>query len=105
MRYRNWADQVRLTAQGFLNNPGSLMRWVKNPVGIMVCVYFDFPKSYNASKRAKLKGQLHRITPDGDNILKGLLDCLLKQDQGVAIQFIEKRWDDGKGARTEVILI
>lgn len=86
MRYRAWADQVRLAAHG----KNEKLRL--DVVGIHAVAHFPFPKSFNFKKRSKLAGELHRASSDSDNVLKGLLDSLLKEDKGVAVVSLEKRW-------------
>lgn len=68
-------------------------------VGVSWTAFFPFPKSYSKKRKASLSGEFHRIKPDRDNIDKGILDAILKDDSGVAFGSTEKMWDDGKGAR------
>ena len=84
MRYRAFADALRAAA-GELP-PTELIEdlsWVAT---------FAFPESYSKKKRAALMGQLHRVTPDLDNICKGIFDSLFKQDSAIAKGTFEKRW-------------
>ncbi len=75
----------------------------QDPLRVIITAYFGFPKSYSKQKRELLEGQLHRLLPDGDNVLKAVVDALWKKnDQRIAIKTIIKRWDDGKGPRVEV---
>ena len=74
-----------------------------DPLRIIVSAYFGFPKSYGRKRQEYLKGQFHRKRPDGDNVLKAVVDALWKdKDQRIAVKTIIKRWDDGKGPRVEV---
>lgn len=85
MRYRNWADLARLCVLEQVKklpdaNSVTRLSWV---------AYFE-PPAKQATKRL---GKLHRQKPDRDNIDKGILDALYKQDEGIAAGSIEKRWD------------
>jgi Holliday junction resolvase RusA-like endonuclease len=92
MRYRDYADQLRAGCTGITSNP--------------VCVswraFFTMPKSWSKKKREAHLGALHRAKPDRDNIDKGILDALWEQDSGIARGTLEKRWDEGNGARLEI---
>lgn len=92
MRYRDYADTLREKCQGIMPSP-TVVSWT---------AFFTMPKSWSLKKQAALKGQLHRAKPDRDNIDKGILDALWEQDSGVARGTLEKRWDDGNGARIEI---
>jgi Holliday junction resolvase RusA-like endonuclease len=50
------------------------------------------PKSWPAAKRDRMNGKLHKQKPDLDNLLKGLLDALYREDSHVASVWAEKRW-------------
>jgi Endodeoxyribonuclease RusA len=86
LRYRAWADAARLAAHG-RNDKLTL-----DVVAAHVVAHFPIPRSFSFKKRSKLAGELHRDLPDGDNVLKGVLDSLLAQDKGAAVLSIEKRW-------------
>lgn len=93
VRYRAWADLARASAPKILPVRPWRVDWI---------AYFAFPRSYSKKKRAALTGQLHDVKPDRDNIDKALLDALWKDDACVSVGCMEKRWDDGRGARLEV---
>jgi len=93
MRYRDWCDRVRavvgkmLPASGFVQS----LDWI---------AYFEPPKSWKKQRRVSCIGQLHCARPDRDNIDKAVLDCLYKEDSGIAMGTIQKRW--GWAARIEI---
>jgi len=93
MRYRAWTDKARAAAPANLTTQPLSVSWV---------AYLPFPQSWRQPLRDALRGGFHRHKPDRDNIDKAILDALFKQDCCVAIGSLEKRWDDGQGARIEV---
>lgn len=95
VRYRSWADSARAQA------PKDLP---KEPTSVSIVAYFSLPQSWSQKKRAAMVGKLHQQKPDADNVLK-CIDGLWKQDKGIAICRIEKRYDDGKGPRMEVVVL
>ena len=92
VRYHAFRDEVKAHSQGF---PEDIYRvdWV---------AYLPMPKSWSKAKKEEMSGKLHQSKPDRDNIDKAILDALLSDDSVVATGLIEKRWDDGGGARIEV---
>ena len=64
--------------------------------------YLPMPKSWSKTKKESQQGRLHQSKPDRDNIDKAILDALFKDDSMVAQGVMEKRWDDGDGARLEL---
>lgn len=95
MRYRQWADIVRMQAPELTADPLSL--WV--------VAYFPFPEGYSQKKRELLKGKPHRVKPDSDNCLKSVSDILFKNDSCISDMRCVKRWEDGSGARVEVTVL
>lgn len=96
MRYRAWADKARASV------PKGESLGIYREISFVA--YLEFPKSYSVTKRAWLTGQPHFEKPDGDNILKALLDSLFPEDKYIWKFSGEKRWADGQGARIEVEL-
>ena len=94
VRYRTWCDHAREVA-GELPPANQIdsLSWV---------AYFSPPKSWTKKKREAAIGELHRQTPDRDNIDKAVLDCFFKEDSGIAAGSIEKRWD--LVARLEIVV-
>lgn len=92
--YRAWADHARACA-------GELP---EGPISVDCLAFFAFPKSYSARKREELKGKPHRVKPDWDNVAKAVCDALFKEDSTISDGSCAKRWDDGNGARIEVMI-
>jgi Holliday junction resolvase RusA-like endonuclease len=90
LRYRQFADDLRLAAGGNKLNPENIqsLSWV---------AYFE-PKE-KSKKKVKI-GELHRQKPDRDNIDKAILDALFKDDSAIAHGTLEKRW--GSPERIEI---
>jgi len=59
---------------------------------MLIEFYLPLPKSYSKKKREELMGQPHEQKPDIDNLVKGLLDALLKEDKGVHTIIASKSW-------------
>lgn len=70
MRYRNFKDGLR-----------RLAREAEFALGDSIRVEFHvpMPESWSKKKRQAMNGQPHQVTPDTDNFIKGLLDCLLPE--------------------------
>lgn len=96
MRYRSWADIARASV------PKCTDLGVYREISFTA--WIGFPKSYSKKRRALLASSPHLETPDGDNILKAILDSLFPEDKRIWKFSGEKRWDDGNGARIEVEL-
>lgn len=79
MRYREYKDQIRPYATDLT-------------IPVKVVFLLPMPQSWSKKKRAEHDNQLHRAKPDADNLLKGLMDAWLEQDQEVASVWVEKRW-------------
>ena len=68
------------------------------PVGIIVMAYFPVPKSASKVKRDEMLGSLilPTVKPDGDNILKAVLDGLagtaICDDKQVVDMTVQKRY-------------
>lgn len=94
LRYRAWADEVRRQVP--------VDRVPTNPLRLRLKVFFSIPASWSKVKKRESLGSHHRQCPDSDNIAKAVMDTFWKQDSGIAVVTIEKRWDDGDGARIEM---
>jgi len=68
----------------------------------MIVAYFSIPVKLSTGIRNRMRGKPHTNKPDADNISKNILDALFANDQYVYSCSIEKRWDDGNGARIVV---
>lgn len=93
VRYRAYADILRAGYAGSLS-----------PVSVSWTAYFSMPDSWSKAKKAAHLGQLHRAKPDRDNVDKGILDALFARDECIALGTLCKRWDDGRGARIELVV-
>lgn len=90
MKYRAWADEVRLRMGQM---PGDVGR-------LDVVFYFTIP-----TRRKGLAGTPHRQRPDIDNCIKAVMDALFHQDSAIHQVSARKFWDDGLGPRTEITLL
>ena len=74
------------------------------PVRVEAWFYIEMPRSWSKHKRAEYNGRYHISKPDGDNLLKSILDgcntIAFKDDCCVAESFSHKYWSDCP--RTEV---
>lgn len=95
MRYRKWMDAAR----------AFVPKLPADPIDVSWVAYLPFPKSYSKKKQQALGGCAHREKPDRDNIDKGILDFLFKNDAGIAQGCMRKLWDDGYGPRLEITII
>lgn len=93
-RYRNWAAEARLRLP--------LQCLEADPLRVSIRAFFALPNSWSKKKKAELIAMPHRQKPDGDNVMKALVDCYWKNDERIASWSIEKFWDDGNGARIEI---
>ena len=83
VRYRAWADALREAARG---------REIRNPVFVRIHCVIEVPKTWSKQKKKFKVGTAHRNRPDADNILKGIVDALWKEDKGIASMQIKKVW-------------
>ena len=85
LRYRAFADQCR--AMGVQVNES----------GDRVLFVMPMPASWSKKKREQMLGEPHQQTPDIDNLIKALLDAVLKQDCAVWDIRASKLWgNDGE---------
>jgi len=87
MKYRAWADHVRLIAHAAGGVPE-----VERVLDVSWVARFELPKSTSKYSRAAIIGELHREKPDRDNIDKAILDVLFEEDKGIASGTIRKEW-------------
>lgn len=59
-----------------------------------VTFYIPMPSSWSKKKKDKMRGQPHKQTPDTDNLVKALNDCLRDQDSAIWNIHAIKYWDD-----------
>lgn len=97
--YWNFKDELRLRLG---RSSVSIPHLIK---GVSWFAYFPIPKSWSKKKASEMAGTIHQVKPDRDNIDKAILDSLFGDDSGVAIGLTGKFWDDGEGARIEILFI
>lgn len=56
--------------------------------------HLPMPASWSKKRRREMNGQPHQSTPDIDNLTKGILDALLKQDSHIYHTDAAKFWSD-----------
>lgn len=74
------------------------------PANVSWTAYFPMPQSWSKKKQQEMSGKPHQARPDRDNVDKAVLDSLFLDDSTAASGNLQKRWDDGKGARIEIVL-
>jgi len=82
MKYRAFADEVR--KQGI----------VIDEFGNRVTFVLPMPKSWSKKKKIKMLGKPHQTTPDKDNLEKGLLDAIFKNDSHIWDLRVTKVWGE-----------
>jgi len=60
----------------------------------IITFQIEMPKSWSEKKKKEMLGAGHRQRPDLDNLCKGLMDCLLKEDSVVWQIHATKYWSD-----------
>jgi Holliday junction resolvase RusA-like endonuclease len=100
LRYRAYKDELN----AYLTAHPEILSAIESGeiVGLSWCAVLPLPKSWTKKKKEEMAGSIHRQKPDRDNIDKGILDALFKEDSGIACGYLEKIWDDGKGARLKL---
>ncbi|MBU2709176.1 RusA family crossover junction endodeoxyribonuclease [Zooshikella marina] len=82
MQYRAYKDALRALS---IELPES---------GYHLIFVLPMPKSWSKKKRAEMRGQPHKATPDKDNLEKGLLDALFVDDAHIWDGRVSKYWGD-----------
>jgi Holliday junction resolvase RusA-like endonuclease len=99
MRYRNYADHLRLAAN--CQRLASLLPQIRK---VELLFVIPIPPSYSKRRRAETIGQPCEAKPDLDNLCKSVLDALWPAGDSAITQIaMRKIWDDGAGARTEIV--
>lgn len=75
------------------------------PDAINMRFFLPMPPSWSEKKKAAMCHKGHRSKPDIDNLEKGLMDALLKDDAGVWRTNKVKLWDYQSVARVELEII
>ena len=79
LRYHRFKDQCRV-------------RRVKLPQPCRVIFHMPMPRRWTDAERRAMDGMPHTVKPDIDNLTKGLLDAVLKEDSHIWSVRTEKRW-------------
>ena len=85
-RYHAYCDKIREQVNGDYLSGGFGQ--------VYVLAYIKMPKSWPKSKKSCMYGRYHRQKPDADNILKGVIDALFKDDSIIWHASIQKFWED-----------
>lgn len=118
-RYRDWRDLARRHFRdarhcAIIQTPGFDYRkkdpqrfdYTRAPDEVHLVAYFDLPRERSNVRNLELLPEAaHREKPDGDNVLKALVDALFVEDKGIYNMSIIKKWAREGGARLEVVLI
>lgn len=59
---------------------------------LFVEFYIQMPKSWSKKKKAEHKGKSHKQKPDIDNLIKGVMDAIFKEDSHVHTVYGKKTW-------------
>lgn len=78
-----WDFKADLLALGYGNPPVG---------GLHIHFVIGMPRSWSQKKKDTMNGTPHQQTPDVDNLHKGLLDALMKEDKEVWDHHITKWW-------------
>ena len=85
---RYWAYKDELVLRFRLLGLSTLPGHIKSLRFIM-----QMPKSWSEKKKGSMDESKHEQTPDLDNCLKGVQDCLCHEDSHIwKIDHLEKRW-------------
>lgn len=91
LRYREFCDYVRFWKKD-----------VEIPGCIDITFYVAMPKSWSATKKAKMDGKPHQQRPDLDNYIKAICDALFDEDKYVWSIRAAKLWCAQGDERVEV---
>ena len=59
---------------------------------LFVEFYIPMPKSWSKKKKNEYVGKTHQQKPDIDNLLKGVMDAIFKEDAHVHTVYGKKTW-------------
>lgn len=80
MRYRAFADELRL------KHPHQL------PERVSIVFWLPMPKSWSKKEKINMCYAAHQQKPDIDNLAKSVFDALLEDDSIIYRCLLEKRW-------------
>jgi len=96
MRYRAWCDFVRIVAGKIPDaNLVEAVNWT---------AWFKLPASWSRKARAAAIETPHRQRPDKDNLDKGVLDTLWKEDAAIYRGSQAKYWGEEPRIEIEIVL-
>lgn len=101
LRYHAFKDELRRMVNQLPHLRTTLASG--NVLRVSWTAFFPMPASWSMRKKAAMAGRPHRAKPDRDNVDKAILDALFEEDSGIAGGHLEKRWDDGRGPRLEIV--
>jgi Holliday junction resolvase RusA-like endonuclease len=100
--YRNWADAIRVACTGSADTKID----DKSIYGMRITFWFTTPSSWSAKKCKRAQGTFHRVRPDVDNCIKGVMDALFTLDSQISyIESFKMYAGAGEEPRTTVELI
>lgn len=94
-QYRLWCDEVREHVKDVPPAEKTLTVW------LVAC--FEMPKSWSKKKKAENLGCRKRTTPDGDNCMKAILDCLWKNDAAVGDLAVSRWWAESSSMKLSIL--
>ena len=99
--YWSWCDEIRKAATDSKD-----MKIEREVFGVMAFFHIEVPRSYSEVKKRSLFGTVCDSGGDTDNMSKGLIDALFKNDKGVSIVQGIKMWcEEGEEPSTDVFLL
>ena len=94
LRYRAFCDLVRSHAPTL---PADVF-------GIFIVAYMPMPPSWSNRKTDLHWATINRQRPDGDNILKAVMDALFEEDSGIGVTVCTKIWCKQEEAQLHINL-
>ena len=86
VKYRAFADELRYKCN---------LQKIEIDICLNSVFVIPMPKSWSNKKKSEMNGKPHQQKPDIDNIVKSILDSLLKEDSGVHQLNVSKIWGYG----------
>tara|TARA_B110000977_G_scaffold187842_1_gene255384 strand:+ start:499 stop:885 length:387 start_codon:yes stop_codon:yes gene_type:complete len=56
--------------------------------------YIQMPKSWSKKKKSEMFNKVHQQKPDVDNLVKGVMDAIFKEDSHVHTIYAKKLWSN-----------
>ncbi len=84
LAYRAFRDKIRL-AFGAVPPAETVEE-------IVVIAEFAMPATWSAKRLGQMLGRKKRTKPDGDNVLKAVIDALWDQDSAIGDCTVRRRW-------------